>query len=141
MQIKRSCLVIASFVLIVLAGSQVVASEAGAECGVEALNPTEDQVIEALVDQGLEVETVSAGGSHPACPAPRSCGDLCIAGVCGPLVFPPQCSQQDLGDKACTVGSRTIKVCPSGQTIHVNTCECQDISPCICGDRVTVSCQ
>ena len=142
MRIKRCCLTLAALALIALAAPQVVASQVDGECaGAEELNLTPDQVIDALVDQGLEVEPVSGGGSHPDCPVPRSCGDLCIAGVCGPLVFPPQCSQQDLGDNSCTVGARTIRVCPKGQTIHTSTCECRDISPCICGNRVTVSCQ
>jgi len=131
------------FVLSLLIGLSSSVGSATVDEPVECSATAEsDWTVADLLDnydsQGLEAEPVAGGGGHPACPVPRDCG--CILAVCGPLAFPRQCSQADLGDNVCSLGSRSIRVCPNGQTIHTSTCLCEDFSPCVCGNRVTVTC-
>ena len=131
------------FALCLLIGLSSTVGAATAVEPVECSATTETdwtvaEVLDLYGHAGLEAEPVAGGGGHPVCPLPRDC--FCITGACGPLAFPPQCSQDDLGDNVCSVGNHKIRVCPKGQTIRVTTCLCEDFVPCNCGNRVTVSC-
>lgn len=93
------------------------------------------------VANGVRLVSLEEKQSNPsragACPAVTQCA--------GPNCLPGPCAIADTGMQGCTRGSIGM-LCPAGQTIHVQSCNCRCVGPfclvgCPASQKQTFNCQ